>query len=89
MKIICAPDSFKESISAAAAAEAMARGIRQAAPDAVIDLCPVADGGEGTVDALVAATGGAYRTTTVTGPLGRTVEARWGMLGSAGRSQLA
>ena len=81
MKVICAPDSFKESLTAADAAAAMARGIRRVMPDAEMDLCPIADGGEGTVDALVAATGGWIHTTTATGPRGRPVEARWGMLG--------
>ncbi len=83
MKVICAPDSFKESISAADAAEAMACGVRRAMPDAVTDLCPVADGGEGTVEALVVATGGSLRQTVVMGPLGAShaqVNATWGTL---------
>lgn len=83
LRVLCAPDSFKESMSAREAAAAMARGIEAVRPDAVIDCCPVADGGEGTVDALVAATGGTMRRTTVTGPLGEPVEAAWGMLGAA------
>jgi glycerate kinase len=81
MRIICAPDSFKESISATAAAEAMARGVQRAKPDAEVDICPIADGGEGTVDALVAATAGQLRRTPVTGPLGEPVVASWGLLG--------
>lgn len=79
MKVLCCPDSFKESISAADAAAAMARGVRAAGGQA--DLCPLADGGEGTVDALLTATGGTPRTTHVTGPLGDPVEAQWGVLG--------
>ncbi|MBN1490227.1 MAG: glycerate kinase [Phycisphaerae bacterium] len=83
MKIVLAPDSFKESLTAAAVCEAIAEGLRSVLPDAVIDKCPVADGGEGTVDALVAATGGAFESTEVAGPLGEPVVARWGMLGDA------
>lgn len=81
MHILCAPDSFKESISAQDAAAAMARGIHRANPQATWDLCPIADGGEGTVEALVAATGGSFHTSVVSGPLGAPVRARWGLLG--------
>jgi len=81
MRIVIAPDSFKESLTAPEAAAAIAAGVRDVAPDAGVDLCPMADGGEGTVEALVAATDGQRRTTTVTGPLGAPVEARWGVLG--------
>lgn len=81
MKIILAPDSFKESLTAVEAAEAMARGVQAARPDAQVDHCPIADGGDGTVDALVAATGGTRHLTEVSGPLGEPVEAEWGMLG--------
>lgn len=58
MKIICAPDSFKESLTAVEAAEAMAAGVVSALPDAVIDLCPAGDGGEGTLETLLAARSG-------------------------------
>ena len=81
MKIICAPDSFKESISASDAALAMQRGIQQVYPEAHIERCPIADGGEGTLQAMVDATGGTYRQASVTGPLGRPVTAVWGLLG--------
>jgi len=81
MRVICAPDSFKESISAIEAAAAMAEGVRAADAAIELDSCPIADGGEGTVDALVAATGGTMRRTRVTGPTGRRVEAAWGVLG--------
>jgi len=81
MHILIAPDSFKETLSAVEAAEAIARGVQRALPDAAIDRCPMADGGEGTVDALVNATGGKFRTTQVTGPLGEPVQAKWGVLG--------
>ncbi len=80
MRIIIAPDSFKESIDARTAAEAIARGVRRANPHAEIDLIPMADGGEGTVDALVAAGGGEIRRTRVTGPLHEPVEANWGLI---------
>ncbi|MBX6314809.1 MAG: glycerate kinase, partial [Isosphaeraceae bacterium] len=85
MKIVIAPDKFRGSLSAPAAAEAMARGVRRAIPEAAIDLIPMADGGEGTVEALVAATGGTYREVTVTGPLGEPVRARFGLLGGDGQ----
>ncbi len=81
MKFVIAPDSFKESISAPDAAAAIARGIRRVYPDAECDLCPIADGGEGTVEALVAATGGSVRHAWVMGPLGEKVHAAWGLLG--------
>lgn len=81
MNILIAPDSFKESLSAAEAAEAIARGVGRAIPDATVDLCPMADGGEGTVEALVRATGGEFFATEVTGPLGEPVDAIWGELG--------
>lgn len=58
MRILIAPDKFKGSLDAAAAAHAMAKGIREAYPEAVLDLCPIADGGEGTTQALQTALGG-------------------------------
>lgn len=58
MKIIIAPDSFKESLSASAVADAIERGLRRALPDAQYVKLPIADGGEGTVDALINATAG-------------------------------
>lgn len=86
MKILLAPDSFKGSLSAAEAAEAMAAGIRRAAPEAQCVRLPLADGGEGTLDALVAATGGRRVPVTVTGPLGSPVEAAFGLLGLSGET---
>lgn len=80
-RYICAPDSFKGSLSAPAAAAAMAAGIRAGCPDAEIDECPIADGGEGTVEALVRATGGELRSSRVSDPLGRPIDATWGLLG--------
>ncbi len=81
MRVVIAPDSFKGSLSAQAAAEAMSRGVRTVFPEAELRLVPIADGGEGTVDALVSATGGRFVETRVTGPLGEPVQARWGVLG--------
>lgn len=81
MRLLIAPDSFKQSLTARRAAEAIARGARRAVADVQVDLCPVADGGEGTVAALVAATEGQLRRTRVAGPLGQPVEAMWGVLG--------
>ncbi len=80
MKIIIAPDSFKESLSAPDAAEAIAKGVKDACCDAETVIVPMADGGEGTVEAVVAATGGRFRTVSVSDPLGRTIEAVYGLL---------
>jgi len=82
MKIIIAPDSFKESLSATRVAHAIAAGVRRAAPDAHCVLLPMADGGEGTVDAMVAGAAHAEkRCSTVCGPDGVPVQAAWGWLG--------
>ena len=81
MRVVIAPDKFKGSLSAADAAAAMARGVTRACPGASIDRVPMADGGEGTVDALVAATAGSMRDVVVTGPLGTPVRARFGLSG--------
>ncbi len=81
MKIILAPDSFKGSMTAAEAAEAMEIGVKAAIPDAETVKIPMADGGEGTVDALVASTGGRYVHKTATAPLGNRIEGRYGILG--------
>lgn len=81
MRFIIAPDSFKGSSSAKEVAQAIAEGLREALPDAECDLVPMADGGEGTVEALVAATGGEIVKVRVTGPLGEPVDAFFGLLG--------
>lgn len=80
MKIVIAPDSFKESISAPAAAEAIARGVKAAIPGAQTVCVPMADGGEGTVEAVLAAASGEARMQTVNDALGHKVDAVWGML---------
>jgi glycerate kinase len=81
VKIVIAPDSFKESLSAPAAAAAIARGVQAACPQADVVTIPMADGGEGTVAAVLAATGGAWRSTDVRDALGRMTKAAWGWLG--------
>ncbi len=81
MKIVIAPDSFKESLSAPEVAAAIARGWQRVFPEAECLLRPMADGGEGTVDALLAAVGGERRECWVRGPMGEPVRAHWGWLG--------
>lgn len=78
MKIVIAPDSYKESLSASEVAQAIEKGFREIFPDAQYVSVPVADGGEGTVEAMIAATRGAERHARVTGPLGEKVNASWG-----------
>ncbi|GEK47650.1 glycerate kinase [Bisbaumannia pacifica] len=80
MKILIAPDSYKDALAASDAAAAIAQGIRRAAPEASCVLCPLGDGGEGTLDALLAATGAERRLTRVQDALGRPIEAAWGWL---------
>ncbi|MFZ1873784.1 MAG: glycerate kinase [Chania sp.] len=80
-KVVIAPDSFKESLSALEVAHAIERGFRQIFPDVQYVLLPMADGGEGTVDSMVAATGGEIVTVSATGPLGKPVAAFYGLLG--------
>lgn len=81
MRALVAPQQFKGTLSARQAAAAIARGIRAAHPDAELDLAPLADGGQGTVDALVLSRqDGEDRITAVQGPLGKPVLARWGYL---------
>src|SRR5712692_3317327 len=91
MKIVVAPNSFKGSLSATQAAIAMARGVREALPDAEVVQVPVADGGEGTVEALVSAHHGTYGKVTVEGPLGDPVLASYGLIegGRTGVVELA
>lgn len=81
MRVVIAPDSFKECASAATVAAAIAAGWRRIYPEADLVLVPMADGGEGTVDALVAATGGSHVKVEAAGPLGDRVQATYGVLG--------
>lgn len=77
--IVCAPDSFKGSAGAPAAAAALARGAAQVFPTAMITQLPFADGGEGTLEALLAVWGTPERTVTVVDALGRETTARYGL----------
>lgn len=81
MKIVIAPDSWKESLTALEVATAIEDGFRQIFPDAEMVKIPMADGGEGTVEAMVAATQGRVVNLRVTGPLGEPVEAFYGLSG--------
>ncbi len=81
MKFVLAPDSFKGSADAEAICAALSAGIRRILPDAEIVSLPMADGGEGTVSALVSATNGRLQRHTVVDPLGRPITAAWGLLG--------
>ncbi|AJJ03470.1 glycerate kinase family protein [Yersinia pseudotuberculosis] len=81
MKIIIAPDSFKESLTAMQVAEAIEQGFSEIFPQAEYIKLPMADGGEGTVESMVAATGGELVNVEVTGPLGAPVKAFYGWMG--------
>ncbi len=81
MRVVIAPDSFKESLTAREVAAAVRRGVEQVWPQADVVEMPLADGGEGTADALVAATGGRWVPVVVSGPQGTPVEAGFGLLG--------
>ncbi|RMT29200.1 glycerate kinase [Pseudomonas syringae] len=80
MKIVIAPDSFKDSLSAQAVADAIASGLAEVWPHAELIKCPMADGGEGTIEALLAACNGELMSASVSGPLGAPVNAQWGWL---------
>lgn len=79
MRILIAPDSFKESLTATEVAHAIARGLESELPDAEFDLVPMADGGEGTVEAIVGAVSGEIVTCEVSGPLGEKRSAKYGL----------
>lgn len=81
LKFVLAPDSFKDSASAIEICEAMEEGIRRVFPDSDVLHVPMADGGEGSTDAIVNATGGKFIQKTVQGPLGEPVEATIGIHG--------
>ena len=81
MKVLIAPQGFKGGVSALEAARAIERGVRATTPEAETVLVPVADGGDGTLDALVDGTGGRLFRSTVAGPLGRPLQAAWGVMG--------
>ena len=81
MKVVIAIDSFKGSLSSLEAGEAAKRGILKSNPQAQVEVRPLADGGEGTVEALVQGMGGRICKVTVTGPLGNPIEAEYGIVG--------
>ena len=81
MKILVAPQEFKGSISALSAAEAAKTGILRVFPQAEVVLCPVADGGDGTLETLVEVSGGEVKTCSVQNPIGETIQAQWGAMG--------
>ncbi|EGM70498.1 glycerate kinase [Shewanella sp. HN-41] len=89
MKIVIAPDSFKESLSALEVANAIEQGLKQVLPDCDIVKIPVADGGEGTVQSMVDATGGSIVNLEVMGPLGNRVQAHYGILGNGSNGSAA
>ena len=81
MKILVAPQEFKGSISALSVAEAAETGVMRVFPEAEVVLCPVADGGDGTLETLVEVSGGEVRTCSVQNPMGETITAQWGAMG--------
>ncbi len=81
MRVVIAPQALKGSLTAEEVGQAIALGVQAVYPQAHVDIVPVADGGEGTVQALVDATGGELAWQTVTGPLGTPVTAFFGLLG--------
>jgi len=83
MRVLVAPDKFRGTLTARQAAEAIETGWRRARPDDDVDLVPMADGGEGTLEALVDAQGGRVEATTATGPLGDPVDAAFGIVDTA------
>ncbi len=90
MRIVVAPQEFKGTLTAEQAAQAMAEGVRRALPDAEVETIPLADGGPGTVPAIVAAAGGRVLRAAVQDPLGRNVEAEWALLdGGTGVLEMA
>ena len=82
LKVVVAPNAFKGTLTATEAAAAIARGVREVFPDAEVVEVPVADGGDGTVEALVSANHGDYRAAQVEGPLGDPVSAQYGLIES-------
>jgi len=80
MKVICAPDSFKESLHAIEAAKVMAAGVREVLPDADIDRCPIGDGGEGTLASLLESVNGRRIGTNVADVFGRSIKVDFGVL---------
>jgi len=86
MRVVIAPQGFKGTLSGMAAAEAMRSGMLRALPNASTELVPMADGGHGTLDALLDAAGGERCWLDVTGPVGETVHAAWGTIPGGDRA---
>lgn len=80
MRIVIAPDSYKGCLNAISVAMAMSRGVLRVYPESVIDMIPMADGGEGTVEAILSATDGVKVKVKVTDPLGRPIDATYGLI---------
>ena len=89
MKVVVAIDSFKGSLSSFQAGTAVKDGILSAMPEAEVDVCPIADGGEGTVDAILQSTNASVRRISVTGPLGRSISAYYGILNGVAIMEMA
>lgn len=89
MKVVIAPDSFKGSLTAPEVASAIAEGLSQVWPDATLIQAPMADGGEGTLHALIGAAGGELLTAQVTAPLGNQIAALWGRIGDTAVIEMA
>lgn len=81
MKIVIAPQAYKGSITALGVAIAAEKGILKVFPEAEVLICPVADGGDGTLETLVEGSGGEINETNVTGPIGERLDASWGAMG--------
>ena len=88
-KILIACDSFKGSLTSLEVGRAAARGVASVLPDCPCEVVPVADGGEGTVEAVVAGLGGRFVSATVTGPQGDPVEAVYGISGDTAVIEMA
>lgn len=78
MKIVAASDSFKGSLTSRQVGEAIARAVQQVSPEIIVEILSVADGGEGTMEAIISSTDGAYHEIPVFDPLGRQIHARYG-----------
>ena len=81
MKILIAPNSYKGSLTAFEAASAIEKGVKRVFPSAKCVKAPMADGGDGTMEVMVCATGGKIKTAKVTGPLKNTITAKYGVSG--------
>ena len=80
MKVVFAIDSMKGSLTSLECGEAAAKGLMRAIPDAEYEVRPLADGGEGTVEAVTVGCGGTFEEISVTGPLGKKVKAKYGII---------